>query len=104
MGDSFDGGRERLFIKLIMPRQGTERPVPGGGSPPHPFRDVTREFRGLLSNQVRAIRAAIAPIIPRTGGAPVRVKILPKASAKSHRPEHLFSNQTCPIVGAGGLR
>jgi hypothetical protein len=103
MGDGFDGGRERLFIKLIMPRQGMERPVLGGGGPVHPFRDVTREFRGLLSNQVRAIRAAIAPIVPRTGGAPVRVKILPKASAKSHRPEHLFSNQTCPIVGAGGL-
>jgi hypothetical protein len=31
------------------------------------------------------------------------VRLLPKAFAKSHRPEQLFSDQTCPIIGAGKL-
>ncbi|MFX5840004.1 hypothetical protein ABTE60_22080, partial [Acinetobacter baumannii] len=35
--------------------------------------------------------------------APVRVKLISKATAKSHRPEALFSENSCPIVGAGGI-
>jgi hypothetical protein len=31
------------------------------------------------------------------------VKLLPEASAKSHRPERLFSRDSCPIIGAGRL-
>ena len=34
----------------------------------------------------------------------MRVKLLSKAVAKSHRPEHLFSPQSCPIVGGGSSR
>ena len=93
----------RLPIKLIMPQQGTERPVPGGGSPPKPFRPVDAAFRKSLSNQISAINKALLPHIAETGSAPVRVKLLTKAAAKSHRPEQLFSDQTCPIVGAGRL-
>ena len=33
----------------------------------------------------------------------MRVKLLSQAAAKSHRPEHLFSPQSCPIVGGGSL-
>jgi serine protease AprX len=94
---------ERLFIKLILPKQGREHKVSGGGGPVRPFRSVTPAFRGTLSNQVRAIERTIRPLTRRTGGAPVRVRLLPKAFAKSHRPEHLFSDQTCPIIGAGKL-
>jgi serine protease AprX len=95
--------QERLLIKLIMPKQGMERKVPGGGPPPKPFRPVDSRYRGRLSSQVHAIRAAIVPQIRTAGAAPVRVKLLSKASAKSHRPEHLFSPQSCPIVGGGSL-
>ena len=35
--------------------------------------------------------------------APRRVKLLTQASAKSHRPERLFSRDSCPIIGAGRL-
>ena len=94
---------ERLFIKLILPKQGREHKVSGGGGPVRPFRSVTAAFRGTLSNQVRAIERTIRPLTRRAGGAPVRVRLLPKAFAKSHRPEHLFSDQTCPIIGAGKL-
>lgn len=48
---------ERLPIKLILPRQGREKPVPAGGSPPKPFREVTDEYRSRLQGQVEAIRA-----------------------------------------------
>ena len=36
--------QERLLIKVIMPKQGTERKVPGGGTPPKPFRPVDAEI------------------------------------------------------------
>ena len=95
--------QERLLIKVIMPKQGTERKVPGGGTPPKPFRPVDRKYRASLSSQVAAIRTAIVPQIKTAGAAPVRVKLVSKAAAKSHRPENLFSPQSCPIVGGGGL-
>src|ERR1035437_1719084 len=95
--------QERLLIKVIMPKQGTERKVAGGGTPPKPFRPVDAKYRARLSSQVSAIRTAIVPQIRTAGAAPVRVKLLSKAAAKSHRPEHLFSPESCPIVGGGSL-
>ena len=95
--------QERLLIKVIMPKQGTERRVAGGGAAPKPFRPVDAEYRAKLSNQVAAIRTAIAPQIKTAGVAPLRVKLLSKAIAKSHRPARLFSPQTCPIVSGGAL-
>lgn len=94
---------ERLPIKLIMPRQGTEKKVSGGGSPPKPFRTVDVAYRNSLSNQVVAIHNALIPQMKQIDAAPIRVKILTKATAKSHRPVQLFSSETCPIVGAGHL-
>lgn len=93
---------ERLPIKLILPKQGKERRVLGGGNRLKPFREVTLAYRQALSNQVAAIKQGLADPIARVGAAPVRVKVIPKAAAKSHRPEHLFTDTTCPIVGAGG--
>ena len=39
----------------------------------------------------------------RAGSAPLRVKLVATASAKSHRPEHLFAPDTCPIISSGSL-
>jgi serine protease AprX len=104
MPDTNSHGRsDRLPIKLIMPKQGTERRIQTGGSPPKPFRNVDRQYRSRLSNQVTAIRQAVGPQIRRTGTVPIRAKLLPQAAAKSHRPEHLFANDSCPIIGAGRL-
>ena len=94
---------ERLPIKLIMPKQGIERRVTGGGTPALPFREVDPAYRKSLLTQVAAIQNAVNPQLKVTKAAPVRVKILLQAAAKSHRPEHLFSDKTCPIVGAGRL-
>jgi len=104
MADSIRHARQdRLLIKVIMPKQGIERKVQGGGAPPKPFREVDSGYRKRLSSQVVAIRKAILPQIKTAGAAPVRVKLIAKAAAKSHRPEHLFSQDSCPIVGAGRL-
>jgi len=86
-----------------MPRQGTERRVKVGGSTPKPFRPVDALYRTRLSHQVSAIRDAVVPQIQQTGVAPVRVKLLSRAAAKSHRPENLFSPESCPIIGSGRL-
>jgi serine protease AprX len=94
---------DRLPIKLILPKQGKERPVRGGGGPKLPFRPVTRAYRQSLVRQVQAIREASRTEVTALPSAPVRVQILAKAVAKSHRPEALFSPRTCPIVGAGRL-
>lgn len=94
---------DRLPIKLILPDQGKEKRVPGGGKPPKPFRDVDPKFRKGLATQVAAVTEAVKGQVKATGAAPVRVKLLTEASAKSHRPDDLFSEKTCPIVGAGKL-
>jgi hypothetical protein len=94
---------DRLPIKLIMPKQGTERRITAGGTPPKPFRTVDAKYRSHLANQVAALRSAIIPQIQRVGTAPIRVKLISKAAAKSHRPESLFSPESCPIIGSGRL-
>jgi serine protease AprX len=96
-------GTERLPIKLIMPSQGTEKKVQAGGGPATPFRTVDNAYRASLSNQVQAIRKSMLLPGVKHDLAPVRVKLLKKAAAKSHRPEQLFSSATCPIVGSGQL-
>jgi serine protease AprX len=95
--------RDRLPIKLILPRQGSESRVSGGGGAKVPFRTVDTAFRQRLHTQVDSIRTALTSHMARAGNAPVKVRLLRKASAKSHRPDTLFSNKTCPIVGNGAL-
>jgi len=94
---------DRLFIKVILPQQGKESRVPGGGDKAKPFRDVTVQRRQQLGTQIGATRRAITPMAKRLGHAPVRLKLISAASAKSHRPHILFSSETCPIIGAGKL-
>lgn len=94
---------DRLFIKVILPRQGTEKRVTGGGGKMEPFRVVDRAFRQSLSSRVQALSNAVSTTAPHIGAIPARVRLLPQALAKSHRPDTLFSDSTCPIVGAGRL-
>lgn len=103
MATEAPGSRDRLPIKVIMPKQGTERRVSGGGGPATPFRTVDARYRQRLTNQVEAIERAVLPQATTSKSAPVRVKVIPKAAAKSHRPLRLFSAETCPIVGVGRI-
>jgi len=102
MASSSEGrSQDRLPIKLIMPKQGTERKVAGGGSPAKPFRNVDREYRNSLLNQVSAVEEALSVPLKSLRAAPMRVTVIAKATAKSHRPDNLFSDNTCPIIGVG---
>ncbi|GMU68262.1 MAG: hypothetical protein AMXMBFR37_05950 [Steroidobacteraceae bacterium] len=103
MADAKKPDADRLPIKLIMPKQGAEKRVPGGGAPPKPFRTVDAAYRRGLVQQVSNVKNTVAGDIKKTGVVPVRVKLIAKAAAKSHRPDNLFSHETCPIVGAGRL-
>jgi len=103
MVDSKSPKAERLPIKLIMPKQGAEKKVKGGPPQTKPFCTVDDAYRKSLSNQVTAIHEALIPQMNQTVAAPVRVKLITKSVAKSHRPEQLFSSETCPIVSAGHL-
>jgi len=92
---------ERLFIKVILPKQGAERKVPGGGTKPKPFRAVNEVFRQSLSKRVNVVKRSISTTVKRIGAAPARITLISKAIAKSHRPETIFSEKTCPIIGGG---
>ena len=89
---------DRLPIKVILPKQGAEKRTPGGGKPPEPFRPVDKAYRTALTNQVAAIKGTLSQNLEV---APIRVKLISQATAKTHRPEKLFSESTCPIIGAG---
>ncbi len=101
--DRENGRQDLLPIKLIMPKQGAERRVPGGGGPKTPFRSVDAEYRQRLANQVSAIEEVVLTQLSIAKAAPIRVKVISKATAKSHRPDTLFSEQSCPIIGSGGV-
>ncbi|MBL8517597.1 MAG: S8 family peptidase [Betaproteobacteria bacterium] len=92
---------ERLPIKLILPSQGAERPVKPGGGEVKPFRAVDDQYRQRLATQVTAIHDALFGQQKPPVAAPMRVKLLTQATAKTHRPNRLFAPDTCPIVGAG---
>jgi len=101
MADS--SSRQPLYpIKLIAPKSGAEKKVSGGGRKV-PLRSVTTEFRESLGVQVSAAKEALASTLQQLETAPLRVKLFKKALAKSHRPESLFSESSCPIIGAGDL-
>ncbi|MBK6759435.1 MAG: S8 family peptidase [Ignavibacteria bacterium] len=92
---------ERLPIKVVMPKQGTERKVPGGGGNT-PLRPVDAAYRNSLSTQVNAIQAAIRTEVQGAGLTPIRVRLIKSGIAKSHRPDDIFKAADCPIIGVGG--
>lgn len=102
MSEGFDRATpDRLPIKLILPEQGSSHRVTGGGKKKEPFREVDGGLRESLATQVAAIREALLPQMRRVGAVPIRVQLISKAFAKSHRPQQLFTTKTCPIIGAG---
>ena len=92
---------ERLYIKVILPKQGEEKRVQGGGGEAKPFKDVTPALRRSLLLQLGEIEATLKSIPVPARVVPARVTLEEKAIAKSHRPDVLFDKATCPIIGAG---
>lgn len=92
---------ERLLIKVILPNQGKEKKTPGGGGEKTPFKSITPALRQSLATQLVAAQAEVEPLMDVTGVMPLKVLLIDKALAKSHVPDALFSEQTCPIIGVG---
>src|SRR5687767_5125093 len=88
----------RLPIKVILPNQGVDRPILGGGGKKKPFQAVTQDFRRSLGTQIEALGVAVREQARQAGSAPIRVQLVKKAVAKTHRPKRLFSPKSCPIV------
>jgi serine protease AprX len=95
--------QERLPIKVILPKQAVEKKnlVKGGSN--KPFRKVDNNYRTSLSRQVVTIKKSLSTQLSRMGAIPIKVKLISQATAKSHRPDNLFSEDTCPIIGSGKL-
>lgn len=77
------------------------RPKGGGGKTPAPLVDVGREFRDLLTTQLSrlATRAAALGATPERP-MPVKVRLHPRALAKSNRPYALLDRSGIPVVAA----
>jgi serine protease AprX len=92
---------ERLYIKVVMPKQGIEKKKVGGGPKPKPFKPVTPQLRSRLLGELASadhlldVQPLTRPVVP------LRIILETKALAKSHRRDVLFNENTCPIVGAG---
>lgn len=94
---------DRLYIKLILPGQGRDRTVPGGGGKNEPFKEITPEFTNTI---LKTLDQAVQTIKAETTYLeiiPLQVFLEKKAYAKSHRPTDLFNERTCPIIGVGKL-
>jgi len=86
----------------VIPRDADLRPVHPGGSQRKVFGDeVTREDRELLLEQIASVREHFGAVLTQAANVPAvaRVVLKDKALAKSHRPNHLFNRNTCPVIG-----
>jgi hypothetical protein len=92
---------ERLYIKLVMPKQGREKQKPGGGGKVEPFRPVTSAGLGKLVAGLDAAEELLARAPLQRPVVPLRATFISKALAKSHWREALFDERSCPVIGAG---
>ena len=92
---------ERLFIKVIMPKQGKEQPNTGGGGKAVPFKKVTSITRRKLNEQVARVQSTLQQLPLERRIMPFRARLDHRAIAKSHLPKELFTSRECPIIGVG---
>jgi len=90
----------RLPIKVVVPQKQDLRPVPKGGGPRKLFEYDSR-FREILIGQLNKVRNEFKSVLnsPAKIPAVARITLKKEALAKSHKPMHLFSQHTCPIIG-----
>jgi serine protease AprX len=89
----------RLPIKVVIPQDTDLRFPHSGGSRRKIFPDAVN--RNLLLEQLADVRRHFAGILSKQPNLPAvaRVVLRDDALAKSHRPQRLFSQNTCPIIG-----
>lgn len=91
----------RLPIKVIIPQDQDMRPVPPGGSQRKVFDSVDQRVRDSLLGQVGQVRQYLQSVLKNGTELPAvaRVVLKEQALAKSHRPNHLFDHNSCPVIG-----
>ena len=92
---------ERLYVKIVMPKQYREKPKPGGGGEIEPFAPVTSTTRTRLATGLEPAERLLATSQSNRPVIPLKVVVSPKAFAKSHWRDELFNEQSCPVIGAG---
>ncbi len=94
--------KEKLPILMVAQRKEDIKPNIGGGRIVY-MENFTPELRSKFVLQCNNIKKEIENVeekeIPFIG----KVIMKDKAIAKSHKPNSLFSNETCPMIGTGKL-
>jgi hypothetical protein len=92
---------KRLPIKVVIAQYSDYFVPETGGGSRTVFGQVTGELRQSLSDQVSTVERDFAESFQRWPDIPAvaTVKLKKEALAKSHRPQSLFDDRTCPIIG-----
>lgn len=96
----------RLPIKVVPDlKRDHVKPDSSTGGGHKVFGEVTSELRERLSAEVIGVRDCLRASLDKFPRVPAvaKAKLRPDAVAKSHRPTYMFSEKTCPIIGAEGL-
>ena len=89
---------ERLYVKIVMPRQGKEKKKTGGGGKVEPFTPVTTKARQRLVDGLAAAEQLLARVSLQNRLVPLKASLIPKALAKSHWQNALFDQSSCPVI------
>ncbi|MBI5818677.1 MAG: S8 family peptidase [Verrucomicrobia bacterium] len=92
---------ERLYVKIVMPKQGVEKKKHGGGGKIKPFGAVTSATRARLVAGLEPVETLLADIPLDRPVLPLKAILAAKALAKSHWRDVLFNPNSCPIIGVG---
>lgn len=95
----------KLPLKVVPPLENDFYKPDINGGPKKQFGEVNRELRQKFANEVLEIRSLFSEAFKEFPKVPAvaRVKIKPKAVAKTHRPEKILTPATCPIIGIEGM-
>jgi serine protease AprX len=92
---------ERLYVKIVMPKQGKEKKKKPGGSKIIPFATITPASRERLTVGLEAAERLLVNIPLSRPVIPLKAILSVKALAKSHWRDELFDRRSCPVIGAG---
>lgn len=95
---------DRRPIRLVLTEDRDLSAVPASGGPRSRFKDVDESFRQSISNDLDSIEKNFSEQLTTQNLPVVATATLEgEALAKSHRPETLFTAQTCPIIGSDAI-
>lgn len=93
--------QEHLPIKVVIPQQEDLRRPRAGGGPPKDFTQNYEQSRTALLTDLHKIESYFESVFTVSNlPAVARVTLKEEALAKSHRPDSLLSQRTCPVIGA----